>query len=92
MIKIHTLINITFIFRFTWDTIKKGYRKDINEDNIYKTLKKHDSNILADKLEEEWKKESKVREPTIFKILLKVFGKQYFAFGLIQLLFKTPTT
>ncbi|KAK9745323.1 ABC transporter transmembrane region [Popillia japonica] len=90
--KEHANIFSILTFAFTWDTIKKGYRKDINEDNIYKTLKKHDSNILADKLEEEWKKESKVREPTIFKILLKVFGKQYFAFGLIQLLFKTPTT
>ncbi|GJQ66879.1 hypothetical protein Trydic_g7902 [Trypoxylus dichotomus] len=79
-------------FAFTWDIARKGYREDITEDNIYKTVRKHDSHILADKLEEEWKRESKTREPTIFKILLRVFGKQYFAFGLIQLLFKTPTT
>ncbi|XP_030766732.1 probable multidrug resistance-associated protein lethal(2)03659 isoform X2 [Sitophilus oryzae] len=64
-------------FLWTFPLFIKGFKKDLLEDDLYPSLKEHDSKILGDKLEREWHTELKKKpnNPSLWKALAKVFGK-----------------
>ena len=75
---------------FCWMTplLTKGYRKDLEEEDLFEAEREDQSKVLGDLLEVEWKKEQdashggKKKQPSLFKALLRSFGGQYAFLGL----------
>ncbi|KAJ3652255.1 hypothetical protein Zmor_018236 [Zophobas morio] len=71
---------------FCWELpfFYKGYKKQITEEDLYGPLKDHKSKLLGDKLEEAWLTELKTQKnPSLWRTLRKVFGLEFFLYGLI---------
>lgn len=78
------------IFSFTYNIFKKGIRKELNEEDVYEMLKDYRAKKLGDKLEREWDKEVKRnKDPSVFRMMLRCFGKTYVMYGFLQLIMKT---
>jgi hypothetical protein len=70
---------------FSWELplIVKGWRKELTEDDLYKTLENHESSRLGDKLESLWSEEENFcKNPSLGKALTKLFGLEFFLYGL----------
>ncbi|XP_060516805.1 ATP-binding cassette sub-family C member 4-like [Cylas formicarius] len=77
-------------FCFTFPILRKGWKKDISEADIYKVLPKYKSEDLGDKLESQWVKDTKIKQkPSITKCLVKCYIKYYMFLGVVQLCMKT---
>lgn len=65
----------------------KGYKKDLQEEDLYPHLDSHESTYLGNKLQREWIKEIKKRpkNPSLWKSLVRVFGKQLMFLGILNL-------
>jgi hypothetical protein len=57
-----------------------------NEADIYEVLPSFKSQMLGDKLETIWNKQSLQKDPSMFKILWKCFGKQYLLLVITQVI------
>lgn len=87
------MIKITFCgFSFTFEIFKKGIKRDLEEDDIYKIIKDYKAEKLGDFLEQEWDKEKIKKNPSILKVMFRLFGKRYFAYGFMQVIMKTILT
>ncbi|KAJ9591422.1 hypothetical protein L9F63_002028, partial [Diploptera punctata] len=82
---------------WTLPLFKKGFKRDLNTEDLYSPLKEHQSNYLGDKLERLWnveleQSEIKKKEPSLLKVIVKAFGTRTFFYGcliaLSELLFK----
>ncbi|XP_015835557.1 probable multidrug resistance-associated protein lethal(2)03659 [Tribolium castaneum] len=61
----------------------KGFKKDLSEEDLYGPLKAHDSKRLGDLLEAAWiKEESTRRNPSFWRAIIKVFGREFGLLGL----------
>ena len=61
----------------------KGFKKDLVEDDLWGTLKAHESKLLGDRLERAWlKEENSRRTPSLWRALIRVFGKECALYGL----------
>lgn len=73
-------------------TFVKGFRKTLNEEDLFETLHDQKSNYLGDLLEEAWEKEKIKSEPSLWRALWKVFGLNFISLGLlatsVELIFK----
>ncbi|XP_060517933.1 ATP-binding cassette subfamily C member 4-like [Cylas formicarius] len=81
--------NILSKICFTWivPLFRKGFKRDLEEDDLYPALSAHDSTYLGDKLEREWEKEVKnKKDPSLWKALMRVFGKQVAVLGVAYLI------
>jgi ATP-binding cassette subfamily C (CFTR/MRP) protein 4 len=70
---------------FSWELplIVKGWRKELTEDDLYKTLENHESSRLGDKLESLWSEEENLsKNPSLEKALTKLFGLELVLYGL----------
>lgn len=66
------------IFTFSWGLpiFYKGWKKELDEDDLYKPLKDHESHRLGDKLEEIWKLEKiNSAEPALWRALWTMYRK-----------------
>ncbi|EFA04135.1 ATP-binding cassette subfamily C member 4 [Tribolium castaneum] len=72
-------------FFFTHDLLKKGYKNDFVEEDVYEVLHKFRSSKLGDTLEEQWAKEQKRKNPSVYRLLWACYGKYYLFLGFIQL-------
>ncbi|XP_076255885.1 ATP-binding cassette sub-family C member 4-like isoform X1 [Rhynchophorus ferrugineus] len=77
-------------FAWTFPLFRKGFVGALTEDDIYPHLKSHDSAILGDKLEREWKKqmESNKKNPSLWKALFKIFGRDLMIMGTFILIYE----
>ncbi|XP_044266441.1 ATP-binding cassette subfamily C member 4-like [Tribolium madens] len=75
-------------FFFTHDLLKKGHKNDFVEEDVYEVLHKFKSSKLGDELEEEWVKEQKRANPSVYRLLWACYGKYYLFLGFIQLTMK----
>lgn len=81
---------INLIFSFTYKIFKKGIKKELNEEDVYEMLKDYRAKKLGDKLEKEWNKELKrSQDPSVFRMMMRCFGKTYIMYGFLQLIMKT---
>ncbi|RZC39500.1 ABC tran domain containing protein [Asbolus verrucosus] len=75
---------------YTTDLFKKGFRKDLEEDDLYEVLTSCRSKNLGDQLEKQWEIEKKkFKKPSLIRVLCSCFGKTYLLFGLMQLIMRT---
>ncbi|CAG9863720.1 unnamed protein product [Phyllotreta striolata] len=65
--------------------IIRGLKKEISEDNIYKTGNKFSSLFLSTKLQEAWDKELSENKPSLMRALLKVFKYDLITSALLRL-------
>ncbi|GJQ86453.1 hypothetical protein Trydic_g10360 [Trypoxylus dichotomus] len=77
--------NCLSICIFAWfiPTFIKGFKKNLDENDLFETLPEHTSSTLGDKLEEAWLKECKKKKPSFAKALLRVFGCKLMCLGII---------
>ncbi|XP_059049388.1 probable multidrug resistance-associated protein lethal(2)03659 isoform X2 [Achroia grisella] len=82
--------NIFSVLTFGWtlETFKLGYNRDIKESDLYGPLPEHRSDVLGDALQRTWDREVEQRladgsKPSLWKVLLKVFGPELMLYGLI---------
>ncbi|XP_063913515.1 probable multidrug resistance-associated protein lethal(2)03659 [Zophobas morio] len=62
----------------------KGFKKDLVEDDLWGTLKAHESKLLGDRLEQAWLQEANSRRnPSLWRALIRVFGKECALYGFI---------
>lgn len=82
--------NLIFFFSYTFDLFKKGFKKELEDDDIYEVLSSCKSKILGDQLEEQWLLDKKKnKHPSLARVLWTCFGKTYLLFGVMQLIMRT---
>ena len=65
-----------------------GYRKDLELEDLYEPRKEDKSEVLGDRLEEEWRKElvaakeGKRKKPSLARALIGCFGRRYALLGI----------
>lgn len=64
-----------------------GIKRDLVENDIYDVVNVCESKKLGDDLESAWKVECKKEKPSFLRMLIRVFGKEYFIIGAIQLFY-----
>ncbi|XP_017773823.1 PREDICTED: multidrug resistance-associated protein 4 isoform X1 [Nicrophorus vespilloides] len=79
----------TIFFCYTIPLFRKGWKKDLTENDLYKTLPQHSSELLGDNLQREWEKEIKKDDPSLFKALYRTFGRLYYKFCFILIFFQS---
>ncbi|ENN78464.1 hypothetical protein YQE_05102, partial [Dendroctonus ponderosae] len=75
------------VIEWTFPLFKKGLKRDLLEEDLYPSLASHDSSYLGDKLQLQWQKQmsNKTKNPSLWRALVGVFGKQMFLLGLAYL-------
>ncbi|XP_031344905.1 probable multidrug resistance-associated protein lethal(2)03659 [Photinus pyralis] len=81
--KSNFLSKIFFLFACT--TFRKGYRKCLQEEDVYEIAKGYDSPTLSTLLENQWKNVKGNMKNRLFIALFKSFGGIYMAWGLLYL-------
>jgi ABC-type multidrug transport system, ATPase and permease components len=78
--------NFLSVLSFWWTIplFKKGYHKDLAEEDLYNPLKKDKSQYLGDKLEVEWEKQMKKKKPSLLKAIGWSFRWEYTILGLLH--------
>ncbi|CAH0558003.1 unnamed protein product [Brassicogethes aeneus] len=75
-------------FSYTIGIFKKGYRKDLEAEDLYNPLKSDKSTILGDRLEKKWDAHLKHREklgkkPSLGRVLVSTFWPEYVYLGVL---------
>ncbi|XP_054270037.1 probable multidrug resistance-associated protein lethal(2)03659 [Macrosteles quadrilineatus] len=75
-------------FAWTLGLFREGNRRDLEVEDLYVPLKEHTSNVLGDRIEKKWREECKraaikKREPSLLRVLLRIFGPKLMAYGLV---------
>ncbi|XP_049853309.1 probable multidrug resistance-associated protein lethal(2)03659 isoform X1 [Schistocerca gregaria] len=70
------------------DTFKKGYKRDLEIEDLFVPLKEHRSDLLGDRIERIWEDELKRakqanRCPSLTRVLCRCFGLKIMAYGLV---------
>ncbi|XP_063922990.1 ATP-binding cassette sub-family C member 4-like [Zophobas morio] len=63
-------------FWYTVDLFRKGFKRELEEDDLYEVLPEFESCSLGDRIEHEWNQQ-KHRSNAMFVVLLKMFGPYY---------------
>ncbi|XP_044266082.1 ATP-binding cassette sub-family C member 4-like [Tribolium madens] len=79
---------ITFFYSFA--LFKKGFKKELDDDDIYEVLSSCRSKQLGDQLEQQWQLDKKKnKKASMVRVLWACFGKTYMMFGVMQLIMRT---
>ncbi|KAF5283713.1 hypothetical protein FQR65_LT13748 [Abscondita terminalis] len=81
---IFSIITLTF----TLPTFFQSYKKELEITDLYKTFSDHKSKTLGDKIETAWRAEEEraaklKKQPSLKRVLIKLFGFQFFMQGLL---------
>ncbi|XP_033225031.1 probable multidrug resistance-associated protein lethal(2)03659 isoform X2 [Belonocnema kinseyi] len=74
-----------------YETFRLGCKRDLEMADIYCSLKEDSSKVLGDLISEVWLKEekicneSKIRKPSLIRVLAKSFGRKFIVIGLWQI-------
>ncbi|XP_037030669.1 multidrug resistance-associated protein 4-like [Bradysia coprophila] len=69
---------------FWWlkDLFKLGLSRPIEEQDIYKTLKAHESKKLSENFAALWTEEQKKEKPSLFRVMRKMYAKKIIGIGM----------
>lgn len=71
----------------------KKFKNQHRDEDLYQPLKEHKSKELGDKLEQAWfNEEQSNKNPSFWKILVKLFGLEFVAYGSLLLLINLLVT
>lgn len=83
----HKII-VMFFFSYTLPTFFKGFKRDLEQQDLTETLSEHKSNKLGNRIEAAWNDEverakQKKRDPSLRRVLIRVFGWEFLFYGLV---------
>ncbi|XP_054270008.1 probable multidrug resistance-associated protein lethal(2)03659 [Macrosteles quadrilineatus] len=75
-------------FSWTFKTFWKGYKRDLDSNDLFTPLDEHRSSKLGDCIEKLWNKKcaeqrGHKRKPSLFRLLLRIFGLQIFSLSFV---------
>lgn len=73
---------IESIYRWLKDLFKLGLSRPIDEKDIYKTLKAHESKKLSENFAALWTEEQKNDKPSLFRVMRKMYAKKILGIGM----------
>ncbi|XP_070491925.1 probable multidrug resistance-associated protein lethal(2)03659 [Chironomus tepperi] len=80
--------NFLSIITFFWtiDLFRKGYKKDLEVEDLYKPLKCDESEKLGDRLEKNWNRQinKSNKRPSLIKAITKTFWREYLVLGVYE--------
>ncbi|KAF5294168.1 hypothetical protein FQR65_LT10879 [Abscondita terminalis] len=77
------------LFLFTIPIIRKGFKNDLNEKDVYEILPEYRSGLLGSIIEKTWFEEKKKSNPKLLNCFWKIFGLQFVALGVFIACAKT---
>lgn len=81
--------DISLFFRYTQELFKKGYSKDLEDEDIYEVIRSCSSQRCGNKLEKQWAYENEQDTPaSIYKLMLHRYGLRYIFLGCVDLVVK----
>ncbi|XP_022162518.1 probable multidrug resistance-associated protein lethal(2)03659 isoform X2 [Myzus persicae] len=88
--------NIFEILTFSWilNLFKTGQKRDLESNDIYDPLNDDKSSLLGFEFEKRWKNEianakSANREPSVSRVLIRMFGGSFLYYGMVQMFVET---
>ncbi|KAB0798607.1 hypothetical protein PPYR_09600 [Photinus pyralis] len=76
------IINI-FLFKYVFNIIYTGSRRDLKMEDIYDVLPNFQATRLYHRMNREWQKEfMNSKNPSVFKIFLRIFGLEFALWGI----------
>lgn len=72
--------------RYTLGLFRRGFKKDLEDDDIYEVVKECKSKELGDETEIRW-----ARTTSVLKLLLYQFGMQYLMISIINIAWAEAT-
>eukprot|EP00102_Acyrthosiphon_pisum_P027033 XP_016664243.1 PREDICTED: probable multidrug resistance-associated protein lethal(2)03659 isoform X1 [Acyrthosiphon pisum] len=88
--------NIFEIITNSWllNLFKTGQKRDLETNDLYDPLNDHKSSLLGFEIERRWKIEianakNTNREPSLSRVLVRMFGGSFFYYGIIQMFVET---
>lgn len=77
---------INTFFSWLMPYFVEGFKRELNEDDMYGPLKTHEAVLLGDKLEKAWNHEIRNKKnPSLWRAILKVFSKDLILYGIFYL-------
>lgn len=78
--------SLSLFFRYTRKLFAKGFKKDLEDDDLFEVIKQCNSKRWGDKMERAYKSEETKTKPSTIRVLWGIFGIRYIGLGLINLL------
>lgn len=72
-------------FRYSRKLFVKGFKKDLEDDDLYEVIKPCKSKRWGDKMEHAYKAQEAKTNPSTVRVLWDIFGLRYIGLGLINL-------
>nr|CAD7458628.1 unnamed protein product [Timema tahoe] len=81
-------IQLSVCFRWMLKIFWKGYKKDLEMDDLFVPLDEHKSDYLGNKFEKRWNEElsrasKEGRQPSLLRVIMRCFGLSLMGYGLI---------
>lgn len=80
------VIHANFISRMTFWWLRKifyrGYRRPVNEEDVFACLKEHESEVIHEQFKVLWTEEKVKKKPSMLKVFFKAFGARTLFWGL----------
>ncbi|KAK4879946.1 hypothetical protein RN001_008092 [Aquatica leii] len=76
-------------FSFVFGIFKKGLKNDFQEKDLYEINKSCEATYLGNRLQNEWNKEKKKDNPSLFWALCRIFGPLYVVTGVLYFIVST---
>nr|CAH7736267.1 unnamed protein product [Callosobruchus chinensis] len=76
------------IFGYTGTLFAKGFKKDLEDDDLYEVVKCCQSKRCADRLEHAYKAGGKRKRRNVYKIMWDTYGIRYIILGIFNLIWK----
>lgn len=78
----------TLTFSWTFDTFRRGYRKDLELSDLYLPLEEHKSSLLGGHIEKKWNQERMLswkqnRKPSLIKVMFRTYGGNIMLYGMV---------
>lgn len=77
------LIYWYFYCRYLRDLFGEGFKRDLDENDIYNVLQEHEGERISIKFTSLWEEELKRRKPNIFRVYLRAYGYIFLIWGLL---------
>ncbi|KAF5303202.1 hypothetical protein FQA39_LY10115 [Lamprigera yunnana] len=76
-------------FAFVWGTFKKGFKNDFKDKDLYEICKSCEATSLGNRIQREWETEKKKHNPSLLKVIFRMFGKVYIIMGILYFILGT---
>lgn len=79
-------------FSYTFNVFKKGYQKELQEEDLYEVISLYKSSKLGDDFENDWNDEILKPKPALTKVIARRFGKSILGWGIGKMIIRVIYT